>query len=766
MKLGNYKNNIKLSMLFFYRSNIVIMNDYSENNLSETLRQGIKFKKGQNNIINKTEKKMKTGQESESESIIENFGNYIENSKALINDEYFKQRKMDELTKLQTEFKSTLAVYDALQVGIVTKSREYIQTSSSPYLNKNIRFPNNVVDYVTAAGVRKYYVNPTILNATAGKNGCPIASELTQLSSNDIPVGTQLGSNMIQGQSCGNEGKNVRVTATVNDSTTRYVGCYKDNPSRAMSNSMTNGSNNYSYETCKSAATAGGYKYFGLQNVLADGKAQCFVSNNLNQAQKYGVSIIQNQEVLWSSGTATGKKNVAKLTHSGTLTITSPSGQVLFTSPNAPGDCENGGKINSIVATYGGNCNGKPLYVDCGGRGPGTYNVPYGNATNNITKLTQILAQFEALRDSRQIKNYGGDSQKSFDYIAAQGFQSDPAYCCAKMFDYSYKCGNVTKSGRVGAGQNINFNCINESAKCVFFLMLQDDGNMCIYRGSDPTNNKGNIWCTSTNGRQQDPNPNWTALKGKTRVNYINSGMTLNSGEWIGSTNGSLLLYMQEDGNLVLYTSKPVSNCSAKSDGYQYGGGWANAVYNLAEQGYPALVGKVGYINKDAILSEYPSTMLNADGSIKNLSSTCSSNVQNIDSIKWKNYTKSSNKMSPTTICGLSKELENDNIRLNQLHTTLGGYASEIIKHISYLESLNIDIIRQMGIDKTTYDQNIATYKKYNSEFSTYITNDVKNINGIVSDSDIVSSYENYSYMLWSILAISILLITMKIIRK
>ena len=44
-------------MLFFYRSNIVIMNDYSENNLSETLRQGIKFKKGQNNIINKTEKK-------------------------------------------------------------------------------------------------------------------------------------------------------------------------------------------------------------------------------------------------------------------------------------------------------------------------------------------------------------------------------------------------------------------------------------------------------------------------------------------------------------------------------------------------------------------------------------------------------------------------------------------------------------------------------------------------------------------------------------
>jgi len=97
------------------------MNDYSENNLSETLRQGIKFKKGQNNIINKTEKKMEKRQESE--SIIENFGNYIENSNALRNDEYFKQRKIDELTKLQADFKSTLAVYDALQAGIANKSK-------------------------------------------------------------------------------------------------------------------------------------------------------------------------------------------------------------------------------------------------------------------------------------------------------------------------------------------------------------------------------------------------------------------------------------------------------------------------------------------------------------------------------------------------------------------------------------------------------------------------------------------------------------------
>jgi len=734
------------------------MNDYSENNLSETLRQGIKFKKGQTKIINKTEKKM--GNRQESESIIEKFGNYIEDSEALRNDEYFKQHKMDELKQLQTDFKNTLAVYDALQSGILSKSKEYIQTSNSPYLNKNIKFPNGEIDYVTASGVRKKYSTTSILNATAGKNGCPAATELTTLNSNDIPAGIQLGSDMIQEQSCGNEGKNVRVTATVNNSTTNYIGCYKDNPNRAMSNSMTNESNNYSYETCKDAATSSGYKYFGLQNVSADGKAQCFVSNNLIQSQQYGVSTTQNQVVLWSSNTGNGQKNVAKLTRSGTLTITSPSGNVLYTSPNAPGDCQNEGKINSIVATYGGNCNGKPLWVDCGGfqsfnfnpfaggfNNPGTYTVPYGNATNLITPLAN-------------------QNPIGFNYIAANGFNSDPAVCCNKKFDYSYKCGNVTKSGRVNAGQNINFNCMNENAKCVFFLMLQDDGNMCIYRGSGPTNNKGLIWSTSTNGKQKNPNPIWSALKGKSKTNYINSDMTLNPGEFIGSTNGSLALHMLSDGNLVLYTSQPISNCSVKSDGYQYGGGWTNAIYSIVEQGYPSLLGKVGYVNKDAVLSEYPSTMLNADGSIKNSSSSCSKDIQNIDSIKWKNYTKNNTQMSPTTVCGLSKELDTDKTRLDELRVTLGEYASKIIKNISYLESLNIDIIRQMGIDKTTFNQNVQTYKKYNDEFSRYITNDVKNINGILSDSDIVTSYENYSYMIWSILAISALLITLKFIRK
>lgn len=730
------------------------MDDYPKNNLSETLRQGLQFKKNQKKT-NKTplERAVALSSAKGVESLqpsgkySENFdNNYIDKSKQLLNDDHFKQDKITELKQLQDKFNSTLDVYKTLQSGLLSKTSEYIEKSKSPYLNKNIKFQNGEIDYVTATGVRKKYSSTSILNTTAGKNGCPVATDLSLLTSNNVPSGIQLGSSMIQGQSCGNEGKNVRVTTAVNNNTSNYIGCYRDTGNRALPAVIKGGSQSYSQQSCAMEAIKGGYKYYGLQNGV-NGNSQCFAGTDLNQATQYGISTTLNSVKLWSTNTANGQRNVAKITRSGTLTVTSPSGQILYTSPNAPGDCINEGKINSIVATYGGNCNWRPLNIDCGGYGPGTYNVPYGNANNLLTAMAR-------------------QNPISFNYIAANGFNGDPAYCCAKKFDYSYKCGNVTKSGRVTAGQNINFNCNTEYEKCVFYLTLQNDGNMCIYRGTDPNNNKGAVWFSMTNGKQQDPNSEWTALKGKSKTNYLSSNMTLNSGEWIGSTNGSLLLYMQSDGNLVLYTSSPISNCTQGSDGKKYGGGWTNAVYEIAEQGYPALVGKVGYINEDAILSEYPKSMINADGSIKNSSPSCSKDIQNIDSIKWKNYAKSSQQMYPSTICGLSKELEGDNMRITELRESLRKYASQIIENISYLESLNINIIKQMGIDKSIFDANLVTYQKYKGEFSKYTDTDMKNINGILSDSNINVSYENYTYIIWSILAISMLLVTLKIIRK
>jgi hypothetical protein len=69
------------------------------------------------------------------------------------------------------------------------------------------------------------------------------------------------------------------------------------------------------------------------------------------------------------------------------------------------------------------------------------------------------------------------------------------------------------------------------------------------------------------------------------------------------------MLLMQSDGNLVLYTSSVTSGCSAQSYG-QAGSPYVNALYELSGVGNPALLNKVGYVDQDAVLKEYPSSML------------------------------------------------------------------------------------------------------------------------------------------------------------
>jgi hypothetical protein len=132
---------------------------------------------------------------------------------------------------------------------------------------------------------------------------------------------------------------------------------------------------------------------------------------------------------------------------------------------------------------------------------------------------------------------------------------------------------------------------------------------MCLYQGTDPSNEQAGIWMSHTNGKQKGTNPDWVASKGKYGRNYMKTGETLAQDEWIGSNDGSIKLIMQTDGNLVLYTSETKSGCSVKNN-ITYGGGWVNAVYKIDPTGNKASLGKVAYIDPDANLKEYPSSLL------------------------------------------------------------------------------------------------------------------------------------------------------------
>ena len=536
-----------------------------------------------------------------------------------------------------------------------------------------------------------------------------------------------------------NKNTNVYVNSVANNVKDNYLGCYADTENRAMTGTASLSGQYVSYEQCKQSAVDGAFKYFGLQDFQSENQSGwCSTSNDLDATKQYGESFNFNPTAIWSSST-TGQGNSVSLTQMGTLVIKDSNGTILFTSPNAPIECVMGGGINSINATYGANCNGS-----------NNWSVQNGNATSSVTTSTN------------------SDGLISANYVVGAGM-SDVAVGCPKAFDISYKCGNIDKNGHIdgeAGGRNFLLDCTNEFNQCKFSLVLQSDGNMCIYKNGS-TNA---VWATMTNGKQRAPNPTWVASKGKYGVNMLTTGQILGSGEWIGSVDGSLKLMMQEDGNLVLYTSNPQINCVKGSNGSMYGGGWANAVYELDKVGIPGVMGKVGYIDDDSKLSEYPVSMFTIDKSANmptiNNNNSCTKKIETIDSLQWDKYAKTGVPMSQNAVCGLEKATQDESINSNAIRMQLASIADEIVNKITYLESLNTNLNNQMGIDKTVLHENLEKYKAYSKEYNQYKSVDATNINGILTDSDIVVLQENYSYLFWSILAIAIVVVTIHAIKK
>lgn len=338
-------------------------------------------------------------------------------------------------------------------------------------------------------------------------------------------------------------------------------------------------------EKCKQYAIDRGFKYYGLQNKKPDGTSACLVSNNITRTKMYGESNIITAVPIWSSNisnpnTSNTNVNNCTLTNSGQLLIKNNNNEIRFETPSDP-LCAFGGGINSIQASWGANCPGVP------------------NQGNVDSIISGIIPNGTISKSYRIGDNFTRP-------------QYNPTTCFGS-YSSSYKCGgnstakiiDISGQGVQSWQQIANYDCSAEVNACKYTLILQDDGNVCIYKdGSNVA-----LWSTNTINRIQDPNPNWVASKGKNGVNKLVSGERLNVGEWIGSTNGSLKLMMQRNGNLVLYTSNSRSGCSAQN-GKMVGSEWVNAVYEINKVGVPENLNKFGYVTPSGSLVEYPSSMI------------------------------------------------------------------------------------------------------------------------------------------------------------
>ena len=379
-------------------------------------------------------------------------------------------------------------------------------------------------------------------------------------------------------------------------------------------NTAAESSGDYTYDDCNEAAISSGYQYFGLQNVnTSTGKGYCAVSNSQPAITKYGTSMIPNKMVvLWSSNTSSQSGNTATLSVTGSLQVINSSGRAVYSSPSA----------NANPSNYYG------CYGDSRNRAMTMYNKAASKYNNS--QCQQIAVQNGYAYYGLQNSNNGSNAQCALSNNLSEATKYGKATNCTQLSDGSWSGG-----GWANAIYNTN------SPQSNYFLQLQDDGNMVVYSGTSPDDNQGMIWSTNTTGKQQSANPAVIASLGKYGKNWITSGSILSPGDFIGSTTGELALYMESDGNLVLYTYQMATNCQKTSGGNMGGGVGANAMYNIGEMSIPQNMGQLAYIDSDSNLYTYPTSNITYSSSYATIPNVNSSG-NDIPNSNFNNATVSS----------------------------------------------------------------------------------------------------------------------------
>jgi hypothetical protein len=569
--------------------------------LMPSLRQGKKFDKYQRQITTNLEKKV------EKITSTEGFQNgpqttggegLTKQTQQVINNNDISSHAQN-IADLKQRYQNTLTQYGTLQDQIGGATQGYYDRtgSSNPYLNKIIRFATGQLYYVTAQGVAKYIPNQTVLNSiNVPKEFIDIDIKWDQSYSTagtTIPTTPNLlvGTPVQEGQALGMEGKNVFVSNTYTNPAAKYVGCYTANAggTTAMPTVLA-GFIHANYEQCKQAAANNGYKYFALTNVdNSKSTGACVASNDKGVATGLGISTIQTgSTVIWSSNTQGSSdtqgsfpglySSIATLSDTGSLSVVNYNGQSIFSTPNSTAQPSN--------------------YIGCYGD-KAVRSMPFFNngvQQYNLEQCQQIAKQNGAAYFGLQNSTSGTNAQCGLSNDLAQTTKYGKAGNCTKISDGSW-------SG--GGWSNAVYNA--KTPDSIYYLILQDDGNMCIYRGGGPEDNQGLIWASGTNGKIQSPNPSYAAAKGKYGKNWIGTGATLSAGDFVGSNDGSIALVMQSDGNLVLNTYVMGSNCKLMADGNMGGGENGNAIYENDKQGYPKDLFKLAFIDPDSELRSYPS---------------------------------------------------------------------------------------------------------------------------------------------------------------
>lgn len=761
-----------------------------DNNVFLSLNQGKQFQQKRNKCKeikskskSKSKSKGKEGFTNSSDFIPESgnshripvFLNQYNRIKSNIGD---STNDIQGLTRLQTEYDNIVQQLDTETNKAEEQGDAYLNLTSSnnPLLSKNITIDASQGDlpfvssgiggYVTSKGMFKNYTDQATFDSTAGKNGCP--ADITKgVKKDNYSSLLKNGTDMKSGQSCGNEGKNVYVSRVLTDPEVTYQKCYYNtNPSD--STTTTNPALTlltdqlYTFDECKQKAVDSGQSYFSMRGKPdANYKSNCLIGNT-NDPTIYGsASTIITPVKLWST----------------------------------EGMLDDEGWGNALW-------NGKVM----------------------LNKFGQLV-----------FSNSNNDTQ-------------------------TFSIGN-------------NKSTCTDADNCSYYITLQSDGNMCCYKGTDPANNEGAaLWCSDTNGKQQAANPEWVSSYAKPYgKSYLSTGQYLTRGQWIGSEDGKLkLIFENGTGNLVLYTSATTNGCAMNraATGITFYGNTdnTNAVYKINEQGVPANLGKMAYIDNNSTAHLYPTDMLgystnytiypNFDtvgndiaitnsseiGGIEQCKVACNSTsecagfvwaqddtanpcqlknsnmfpksprvtnsthsmyvrrpkildnglmcnkeIVDIDTLRYARYDQGSGMTENAIWCRDTVISDAVKARIKDLESRLVAKGQEIAAKIKELFDRDTTIFDNMDINNDELKKKILLYKRItmdknknnlnpmplNSNSNSNNKNmkegmqnlNMNDVNGMLADTDIIILQENYSYVLWSVLAVGLLTVTINMMK-
>jgi hypothetical protein len=588
--------------------------EYKNNSYSSTpgLSQGEKFKKYQKKIKHNLEKSSNnlSGKEGFDGLNLKDMNlsanGLTRESNNIIRKNNFSSQQQT-LENLRNQHKNKLNEFETLLAEINGTSAAYINriSKSNPYLGKNVKFSDGNICYVTQQGVAKWYENESIFQSTAGNNGCPSTTNLVQVNipfapysanGSTIPTKPSLitGTPMNKGQTCGNEGSNVYVNSLGNKPVIGYYGCHN-----TPANGTISTAEQLTFSQCEKLAINSGNSLFGLQKIDSSGVGTCILGNNSLSMQSAGEGFVYSLVPLWASNTASGETSnpgaSATVSLSGSLSVLNSSGKTVYNTPSTKATPAN--------------------YLGCYGDGPnraiplintdGSVSTVWGGNdwSINYAKAFSIATNYQHQYFSIQCANGQGYGQGGFTNNLQQAMSYGPASNCQNVGGYM-----------VGGGWSNAVYSSNGTSH--YWLVCQDDGNLCLYRGSGPGDNQGAIWCTMTNGKQKSPNSKYTATSPGSLGSWISVGTTISPGQFIGNSDGSIFLLMQNDGNLVLYTSNQNPGCSTSSlaDGNYVGNtSNINSLYGLFNLGDKANYGQVAYIDQNAELHTYPQNNISYD---------------------------------------------------------------------------------------------------------------------------------------------------------